>query len=38
MGRSGSSMVGAVNDTIMTTFRFDGGALASLYADFNAPQ
>jgi 1,5-anhydro-D-fructose reductase (1,5-anhydro-D-mannitol-forming) len=38
MGRSGASMAGGVNDSIMTAFRFDGGALASLYADFNAPQ
>ena len=38
MGRSSASMAGGVNDSIMTTFRFDGGALASLYADFNAVQ
>jgi 1,5-anhydro-D-fructose reductase (1,5-anhydro-D-mannitol-forming) len=38
MGRSGASMVGAVNDSIMATYRFEGGTLASLYADFNAPQ
>jgi 1,5-anhydro-D-fructose reductase (1,5-anhydro-D-mannitol-forming) len=38
MGRSSASMAGEVNDSIMSTFRFDGGALASLYADFNAPQ
>jgi 1,5-anhydro-D-fructose reductase (1,5-anhydro-D-mannitol-forming) len=38
MGRSSASMAGGVNDSIMTTFRFDGGALASLYADFNAAQ
>jgi len=38
MGRSSASMTGGVNDTIMATFGFDGGALASLYADFNAPQ
>jgi 1,5-anhydro-D-fructose reductase (1,5-anhydro-D-mannitol-forming) len=38
MGRSSASMAGGVNDSIMSTFRFDGGALASLYADFNAPQ
>jgi 1,5-anhydro-D-fructose reductase (1,5-anhydro-D-mannitol-forming) len=38
MGRSSTSMANAVNDAIMPVFRFDGGALASLYADFNAPQ
>jgi 1,5-anhydro-D-fructose reductase (1,5-anhydro-D-mannitol-forming) len=38
MGRSSASMANAVHDSIMPTFRFDGGALASLYADFNAPQ
>lgn len=38
MGRSSASMMGGVNDSIMTTFRFDGGTLASLYADFNTPQ
>ena len=38
MGRSSASMTGGVNDTIMATFGFDGGTLASLYADFNAPQ
>jgi 1,5-anhydro-D-fructose reductase (1,5-anhydro-D-mannitol-forming) len=38
MGRSSASMAGAVNDSIMATYRFDGGALASLYADFNAAQ
>jgi 1,5-anhydro-D-fructose reductase (1,5-anhydro-D-mannitol-forming) len=38
MGRSGASMAGGVNDTIMATYRFDGGALASVYADFNAAQ
>jgi 1,5-anhydro-D-fructose reductase (1,5-anhydro-D-mannitol-forming) len=38
MGRSSPSMAGGVNDSIMATYRFDGGALASLYADFNTPQ
>ena len=38
MGRTSASMANAVNDSIMATYRFDGGALASLYADFNAPQ
>jgi len=38
MGRSGASMLNAVNDSIMASYRFDGGALASLYADFNAAQ
>jgi 1,5-anhydro-D-fructose reductase (1,5-anhydro-D-mannitol-forming) len=38
MGRSSAAMAAGVNDCIMATYRFDGGALASLYADFNAPQ
>jgi 1,5-anhydro-D-fructose reductase (1,5-anhydro-D-mannitol-forming) len=38
MGRSSASMAGGVNDSIMATYRFDGGALASLYADFNVAQ
>jgi 1,5-anhydro-D-fructose reductase (1,5-anhydro-D-mannitol-forming) len=38
MGHSSALMAGGVNDSIMATFRFEGGALASLYADFNAPQ
>ena len=38
MGRSSASMANSVNDCIMPTYRFDGGAIASLYADFNAPQ
>jgi 1,5-anhydro-D-fructose reductase (1,5-anhydro-D-mannitol-forming) len=38
MGRSSASMTNGVNDSIMATYRFDAGALASLYADFNAPQ
>jgi 1,5-anhydro-D-fructose reductase (1,5-anhydro-D-mannitol-forming) len=31
-------MAGGVNDSIMAAYRFEGGALASLYADFNAAQ
>lgn len=38
LGRSSTSMTNAVNDSIMATYRFDGGALAQLYADFNAAQ
>ncbi len=38
MGRSSPSMANGVNDSIMASYRFDGGALASLYADFNAAQ
>jgi len=38
MGRSSRSMVNAVNDSIMASYKFDGGALATLYADFNAAQ
>jgi len=38
LGRSSESMAESVNDSIMATYRFDGGALASLYADFNTPQ
>jgi 1,5-anhydro-D-fructose reductase (1,5-anhydro-D-mannitol-forming) len=37
-GRTSASMANAVNDSIMATYRFDGGALAQLYADFNAVQ
>jgi len=38
MGRSSASMANAINDSIMAVYRFDGGAIASLYADFNAAQ
>ncbi len=38
MGRSSAKMANAVIDSIMATYRFGGGALAALYADFNAPQ
>jgi 1,5-anhydro-D-fructose reductase (1,5-anhydro-D-mannitol-forming) len=38
MGRSSASMASAVNDSIIACYRFDGRALASLYADFNAAQ
>ena len=35
LGRSSASMANGVNDSIMATYRFAGGALAQLYADFN---
>jgi 1,5-anhydro-D-fructose reductase (1,5-anhydro-D-mannitol-forming) len=35
MGRSSTSMANGVNDSIMATYLFHGGVLASLYADFN---
>jgi 1,5-anhydro-D-fructose reductase (1,5-anhydro-D-mannitol-forming) len=38
MGRSGPSMIGSIHDAVMATYRFDGGALAALYADFNSPE
>ncbi|MGH8137656.1 MAG: Gfo/Idh/MocA family protein [Steroidobacteraceae bacterium] len=38
IGRSSPSMTGDVNDSIMATFGFDGGAIAQLYGDFNTPQ
>jgi 1,5-anhydro-D-fructose reductase (1,5-anhydro-D-mannitol-forming) len=37
LGRSGSGMAAGVNDFIMATFRFDGGVIAQLHADFNSP-
>jgi len=38
MANSGASMAGGVNDSIIATYRFDSGTLASLYADFNCPE
>jgi 1,5-anhydro-D-fructose reductase (1,5-anhydro-D-mannitol-forming) len=38
IGQTSASMADGANDSIMATFRFDGGALAQLYADFNTPQ
>jgi len=37
MGNSSPAMAAGVNDSILATYRFDGGVLAQLYADFNVP-
>jgi 1,5-anhydro-D-fructose reductase (1,5-anhydro-D-mannitol-forming) len=37
LGRSGPGMAPGVLDFIMASFRFDGGAIAQLHADFNSP-
>jgi 1,5-anhydro-D-fructose reductase (1,5-anhydro-D-mannitol-forming) len=37
LGRSSSGMAAGAHDLVMATFRFEGGALAQLHADFGAP-
>ena len=38
IGQSSAVMADGAYDSIMATFRFAGGTLAQLYADFNTPQ